>query len=181
MSDTKVAVETPVCPDRRSFLKRGSIGSAVAVASSFAFGGLLKAASATTTHSETKKRGLSEGDREILIAAEIAEALAVTTYTNIINTAPFFGNLESDDQGYLIAARNEEMSHYLLEQSATGQASPFSTFYYPPNMFSDAQTTLVPLRASLDSRASRKALTRQTTAATSALFAGTTSRKPSKP
>jgi len=141
MSETKL--ETPVNPDRRSFLKRASAGSAVAVASSFAFGGLLKAASATTVHSQTSnKSGLSEGDREILIAAEIAEALAVTTYTNIINTAPFFGNLASDDQGYLMAARNEEMSHYLLEQSATGQASPFSTFYYPPNMFADAQTTL---------------------------------------
>ena len=144
MSDTKLTVETPERPDRRSFLKRASVGSAVAVASSFAFGGLLKAASATTaSHSEpSKKSGLSEGDREILIAAEIAEALAVTTYTNIINTAPFFGNLASDDQGYLIAARNEEMSHYLLEQSATGQPSPFSTFYYPPNMFADPQTTL---------------------------------------
>ena len=68
--------------------------------------------------------------------------ISVTTYTNIINTAPFFANLASDDQGYLIAARNEEMSHYLLEQSATGQASPFSTFYYPPDMFANAQTTL---------------------------------------
>jgi len=143
MSDTTLPVETPDRPDRRSFLKRASVGSAVAVASSFAFGGLLKAASATITHSEpSKKSGLSEGDREILIAAEIAEALAVTTYTNIINTAPFFKNLASDDQGYLIAARNEEMSHYLLEQSATGQSSPFSTFYYPPNMFANAQTTL---------------------------------------
>ena len=85
---------------------------------------------------------MTEGDREILIAAEIAEALAVTTYTNIINTAPFFGNLASDDQGYLINARNEEMSHYLLEQSATGQPSPFAKFYYPANMFADAQTTL---------------------------------------
>jgi hypothetical protein len=143
MSDTTLPVETPDRPDRRSFLKRASVGSAVAVASSFAFGGLLKAASATTAHSEpSKKSGLTEGDREILIAAEIAEALAVTTYTNIINTAPFFKNLASDDQGYLIAARNEEMSHYLLEQSATGQSSPFSTFYYPPNMFADPQTTL---------------------------------------
>ena len=141
MSDTKL--ETPVNPDRRSFLKRASVRAAVAVIGSSAFGGLLKAASATSVHSETsKKTGFSEGDREILIAAEIAEALAVTTYTNIINTAPLLGNLASDDQGYLMAARNEEMSHYLLEQSATGQASPFSTFYYPPNMFADAQTTL---------------------------------------
>jgi len=143
MSDTKKIAEMPDHPDRRSFLKRASMGSAVAVASSFAFGGLLKQASAVTSHSETsKKSGLTEGDREILIAAEIAEALAVTTYTNIINTAPFFGNLESDDQGYLINARNEEMSHYLLEQSATAQPSPFTKFYYPANMFADAQTTL---------------------------------------
>jgi hypothetical protein len=42
----------------------------------------------------------------------------------------------------LEAARQEEMSHYLLEQSVTGQPSPFTTFFYPPKMFSDAQTTL---------------------------------------
>lgn len=142
MSDTKNIVEAPASPDRRSFLKRASVGSAAVVAGSFAFGGLLKQAAAVTSHSETRKSGLTEGDREILTAAEIAEALAVTTYTNIINTAPFFGNLASDDQGYLINARNEEMSHYLLEQSATGQPSPFSKFYYPANMFADPQTTL---------------------------------------
>ena len=34
------------------------------------------------------------------------------------------------------------MSHYLLEKSVTGKPSPFTTFYYPPKMFSDAQTTL---------------------------------------
>ena len=79
-----------------------------------------------------------KGDTDILIAAEIAEALAVTTYTNIINTSPFFGRLPSDDQGYLAAARQEEMSHYALEQSVTTQPSPFATFFYPPNMFADA-------------------------------------------
>ncbi|MGN6811761.1 MAG: ferritin-like domain-containing protein [Thermomicrobiales bacterium] len=87
-------------------------------------------------------RGLSSGDRAILIAAEIAEALAVTTYTNIINTAPFFTRLADDDQGYLRDARQEEMSHYLLEQSVTGQPSPFTAFYYPTGMFANAQTTL---------------------------------------
>jgi len=86
---------------------------------------------------DVKKR-----DTDILIAAEIAEALAVTTYTNIINIAPFFSRLQSDDQGYLMAAREEEMSHYLLEQSVTNQPSPFTAFFYPPKMFSDAQTTL---------------------------------------
>ncbi len=34
------------------------------------------------------------------------------------------------------------MSHYLLEQSVTDQSTPFTQFFYPPKMFSDAQTTL---------------------------------------
>lgn len=140
-----ISTETPQNPDRRSFFKRASLygatASALAFAGSSAFGGLLRAASASETPKKSSS-GLTAGDTEILIAAEIAEALAVTTYTNIINAAPFFQNLASDDQGYLIAARNEEMSHYLLEQSATGKPSPFSTFYYPPDMFANAQTTL---------------------------------------
>jgi len=45
-------------------------------------------------------------DTAILVAAEIAEALAVTTYTNIIDSAPFFSRLPADDQGYLVAARS---------------------------------------------------------------------------
>ncbi len=85
---------------------------------------------------------LKKRHHDILIAAEIAEALAVTTYTNIIDAAPFFTRLASDDQGYLVAARQEEMSHYLLEQSVTDQPSPFKSFFYPKGMFQDAQTTL---------------------------------------
>jgi|GEM_PF-6550289 len=72
----------------------------------------------------------------------IPEALAVTTYSNIIDNAPLFQRLASDDQGYLRAARQEEMSHYLLEQSLTGSPSPFTTFYYPAGMFANAQMTL---------------------------------------
>jgi hypothetical protein len=83
-----------------------------------------------------------KSDNAILVAAEIAEALAVTTYTNIINLSPFFGRIPDDDQDYLVAARQEEMSHYLLEQSVSGEPSPFTTFYYPHDMFSDPQTTL---------------------------------------
>jgi hypothetical protein len=85
---------------------------------------------------------VTKGDLAIVQAAQIAEALAVTTYTNIIDHSPFFKRLASDDQGYLRAARQEEMSHYLLEKSVTRKPSPFATFYYLPNMFSDAQTTL---------------------------------------
>jgi hypothetical protein len=88
------------------------------------------------------RHGLTGGDRKILEAAQIAEALAVTTYSNIIATAPFFKNLAADDQGYLRAAVQEEMSHYLLEESLTRKPTPFTSFYYPPKMFADAQTTL---------------------------------------
>src|SRR5215469_12414150 len=102
--------------NRRFFLKRASITGAAGLA----FGGLLTSVSArvqnTNRDSDDSGAELNPQDRAILIAAEIAEALAVTAYTNIINLAPFFGNLASDDQGYLIAARQAEMSHYLLEQ-----------------------------------------------------------------
>ncbi len=122
--------------DRRQFLARaGSTGAGVVVGGS-ALSALVPAFAAA------KKRGVKKGDLEILGAAQIAEALAVTTYTNIINTAPFFTRLQSDDQGYLKAARQEEMSHYLLEEGVTRKPSPFTTFYYPPKMFTDAQTTL---------------------------------------
>ena len=139
-------------PDRRSFLWMASL---VGAGGALGLGALLdgapaKAGSLRPPESDSQgEQGHDENDfdvkkrdTDILIAAEIAEALAVTTYSNIINTAPFFSRLASDDQGYLIAAREEEMSHYLLEQSVTSQPSPFTTFFYPPKMFSDAQTTL---------------------------------------
>jgi hypothetical protein len=132
---------------RRTFLHRSAIAGAVGAAS---LGGLLtfaapgaNATSALAQGSQEDDRdGLRKRDTNILIAAEIAEALAVTTYTHIINTAPFFKNLPSDDQGYLVGARREEMSHYLLEKSVTDQPSPFTSFFYPKGMFEDAQTTL---------------------------------------
>jgi hypothetical protein len=122
--------------DRRQFLGRAAATGAGALVGGTALGALAPSLAAA------KKGGVKKGDLEILGAAQIAEALAVTTYTNIINTAPFFTRLESDDQGYLKAAREEEMSHYLLEESVTRKPSPFTTFYYPAKMFTDAQTTL---------------------------------------
>jgi hypothetical protein len=131
---------------RRSFFKRATVIGATGVV---AAGGLANLASAltkpesgTSAHDDQDPDELKKRDREILVAAEIAEALAVTTYSNIINIAPFFTRLASDDQGYLKAARQEEMSHYLLEQSVTDQATPFTSFFYPFNMFANAQTTL---------------------------------------
>ena len=131
---------------RRSFLKGAALTGATTLA---ALGGLATVASAEQhDHDDddysmkSEHDHLKKGDRDILVAAEIAEALAVTTYSNIIDIAPFFKALESDDQGYLIAARQEEMSHYLLEQSVTDQFTPFTQFFYPHKMFADAQTTL---------------------------------------
>jgi hypothetical protein len=137
--------------DRRSFLKKASLAGATGA---LALTGLLDVASARSAGRSLASRGhdhddyrdddkeLRHEDIEILIAAEIAEALAVTTYSNIINTAPFFGRLPNDDQGYLLAALQEEMSHYALEQSVTDKPSPFTSFFYPKNMFASAQTTL---------------------------------------
>src|SRR5882757_6432609 len=125
---------------RRSFLKGAALTGATTLA---ALGGLATTASAQQ-HDEdndsmkSEHDHLKKGDRDILVAAEIAEALAVTTYSNIIDIAPFFQALASDDQGYLIAARKEEMSHYLLEQSVTDQFTPFTQFFYPKKMFTDA-------------------------------------------
>jgi hypothetical protein len=129
---------------RRSFFHRAAVAGAVGAAG---FYGLFNVANAfgdepeATDGTNAAAHGTS-GDTAILIAAEIAEALAVTTYTNIVHTPGWFTRLPDDDQGYLFAARQEEMSHYLLEKSATGRDTPFASFYYPHNMFTDAQATL---------------------------------------
>jgi len=121
--------------NRRKFLGQAAVGAG-AIAGAGGLQAVIPGLAAA------KSSGPTAGDVKIVSAAEIAEALAVTTYTNIINQAPFFKRIPDDDQGYLKAARQEEMSHYLLEKSVTGKPSPFTTFYYPKNMFSDAQTTL---------------------------------------
>jgi hypothetical protein len=137
--------DNPSGVSRRSFFKRAALAGATAAV---AGGGLVTLASALDKESATSSdetptsKGLKKNDRAILIAAEIAEAVAVTTYSNIINTSPFFTRIPLDDQGYLVGALQEEMSHYLLEQSVTDQFTPYTTFYYPVNMFADAQTTL---------------------------------------
>ena len=116
----------------RALTRASLMRTAGAAGAGLALGSLLEAAPA-------RAAGLTKGDTDILIAAEIAEALAVTTYTNIIDRAPFFRRI---DQGYLRAARQEEMSHYALEKSVTGKPSPFTTFYYPHHMFGNARVTL---------------------------------------
>lgn len=142
--DTEILVpadESRSGVSRRTFFRKAAVfgaGVAVAGASLAAGGPALEAENGEAVMSN----GLAAGDQAILLAAEIAEALAVTTYSNIIDLAPFFKRIPGDDQDYLYAAREEEMSHYALEQSATGQNSQFDQFFYPMGMFEDAQTTL---------------------------------------
>jgi hypothetical protein len=148
LKDTEAVIpadENPSGMSRRSFFKRATV---VGATSAIALGGFASLASALDKEDNTSDKNdhdsddLKKRDRDILVAAQIAEALAVTTYSNIIDLAPFFMRLPNDDQGYLVAARQEEMSHYLLEQSVTDQFTPFSSFFYPHKMFADAQTTL---------------------------------------
>lgn len=82
-------------------------------------------------------------DAEILNAAKIAEALAVTVHTQIINSAPFFTRLLAADQGFFRAAREEDMLHYQLLKNATGGLPTSVTeFYLPVGMFTNAKVTL---------------------------------------
>ncbi len=85
---------------------------------------------------------LTAGDRAILAAASIAETLAVTTYTHIIASAPFYQRLFPEDQAYLQAARQQEMAHYLLVRGLIGVPSPVATFFYPGGMFASAPRTV---------------------------------------
>jgi hypothetical protein len=128
---------------RRSFFKQATVLGATAAAGA----ALTPPASALLAHKGSNDdtpnvSTLTAGDRSILIAAEIAEALAVTTYSHIIKRSPFFKRIPDDDQGYIEAALQEEMSHYALEQSVTNENSPFDEFFYPKQMFHDTQTTL---------------------------------------
>jgi Ferritin-like domain len=126
--------ESPAGLSRRSFFQKASVAGAAGAATLI---GLVQSApgySQATT--------FTASDEDIITAAEIAEALAVTTYTGIVQTSGWFTRIPDDDQGYLYAARNEEMSHYLLAKGGSGVDSPFTTFYYPKHMFADAQITL---------------------------------------
>lgn len=129
--------ETSRAVSRRSFFTGAAALGATAIV----------AGTGLVTKASAQSAGPTSGDVDILIAAEIAEALAVTTYHHIIRTAPFFSRLPDDDQNYIKGALQEEMSHYALEQSATGQDSPFDEFFYPKHMFQSAQVTLNTLTA----------------------------------
>ena len=123
---------------RRGFLARASLIGGAALLPQML---MPEAGKAQLFNPSVRYNAMTSADIAIMIAAEIAEALAVTTYTNIINTSPFFGGLSANDQVYLTAALQEEMSHYALLKSVTRQPTPYTQFYYPANMFQDPQTT----------------------------------------
>jgi hypothetical protein len=83
---------------RRAFLHRAAIAGALGAGSllPLALPGAAAANLHQGEHDEDDDDDLKKRDQNILIAAEIAEALAVTTYTNIIDSAPFFTRLPSD-------------------------------------------------------------------------------------
>ena len=125
---------------RRSFFERASLASTATALGLFGLAGTVRAFA--DQPAATANATPTSGDVDILSAAAIAEALAVTTYTGIVSDSGWFTRIPDDDQGYFYAARQEEMSHYQLASTATGKASPFTTFYYPKGMFSNAQVTL---------------------------------------
>ena len=89
-----------------------------------------------------RPHGPTKGDVAILKAAQIAEALAVTTYSNIIGWAPFFTSLESDDQGYLAGGAEGGDIALPARGKPHPQAGGVHAFYSRQKMFTDAQTTL---------------------------------------
>jgi hypothetical protein len=124
--------------DRRAFVTKGALAAAGSAVGAGTIDALLPSFAAAAG----KHGGVTKGDLAILGAAQIAEALAVTMYTGIVDDAPFFARLEADDQEYFKAARTEEMAHYLLERGVTRKPAGATTFYFPQRMFEDAQTTL---------------------------------------
>ena len=113
--------------DRRGFLRKGLVAGAGLAA----VAGLPGSALARTMRPAS---ALTAGDVAILGGAAIAEALAVTTYSNIIDTAPFFKNLESDDQGYLRSLATRRCRTTCSRSRSTKKPSPFTAFFYPKHV-----------------------------------------------
>src|ERR1700722_16399473 len=84
---------------RRSFLK----GAALTGAATFAAVGALSTTVSAQQQEDTdsmqyEHSNMRKCDRGILIAAQIAQALAGPTFSNIINPSPFFKTIPDDDQ-----------------------------------------------------------------------------------
>ncbi len=119
--------------DRRQFLKGFGLAGASVVA-----GGLLAGCGGSGT---SGVKPASNMDQQILGAAKIAEALAVSMYT-AFNASSIYTGLPAADQAYFQAALNEEMFHYNLLKGATGNTDAPLNYYFPTGMFTNVQTTI---------------------------------------
>ena len=119
---------TSAVASRRTLLKGVGLAGVSALSMSFLAG----CGGSGNSHSSSNQ------DADILGAAKIAEALATTMYTAIINDAPFFGSLDASNQDYIRAAQAEEKFHYDLLKGATGGADAQLNYYFPTGMFTDA-------------------------------------------
>jgi len=131
----ETSLDLPV--DRRGFLTRaGLVGAGVV-------GGVMLAGCGGGSSSNASAQS-SANDTAIISAAIIAETLAVTTYTGIINSTLFTTGLaaHTDDQAYLTAAQSEEQIHLNALTAASGLSIGTTLFYYPTGMFSDPQVTI---------------------------------------
>lgn len=134
MSELKLLLDNAV--NRRQLLKGAGIGVATLTA-----GGIL--AGCGGSGADGTGVGTAANDKSILQAAQIAEALATSMYTGIIN-GPVFAMLATNvpDQQYLTAARDEEKYHYDLIKGALGAGDSQTAFWFPAGMFTDKQTTI---------------------------------------
>ena len=128
MIDSENKNETPLEArssglSRRSFFERASLASSATALGLFGLAGTVRALADEPNPGRDAVAAATptSGDVDILSAAAIAEALAVTTYTGIVSDSAWFTRIPDDDQGYFYAARQEEMSHYLLASTATGR------------------------------------------------------------
>lgn len=119
--------------DRRQFLRGAGAASATLIA-----GGLLAGCGGNGT---SASKTASTSDMQILGAAKIAEALAVSMYT-AFNASAIFEGVGASDQAYFAAALNEEMFHYNLLKGATGGTDAQTTYFFPTGTFTDTQTTI---------------------------------------
>jgi hypothetical protein len=138
--------------DRRRFLAAAGAGGAALLLAGCDSGGAMTAAAPVELPPAGRARPLrsvrpTAADRELLLAAQSAEALAVSTYSGIVDGAPFFRRLDPAFQTYVAGAREEEMSHYLLEQRLTERDAPVERCFYPAGMFREPRVTLETLVA----------------------------------
>jgi hypothetical protein len=125
------AIERPGI-NRRSFLARAGVAGVGLAGAAF-----LAGCGGSSSSS-------SGNDNLSLNVLQNYEALAVTTYANIISSSIFTSSLSGNSaaQQYWTAAQIEDQIHLNAISAITGAGPSTTSFYYPTGMFTSAQTTL---------------------------------------